>query len=765
MTNFFCVKSKLKHLGLILFLFMLSAGANAQTSVTGIVSDPSGPIPGVNVSLKGSKNGVATNFDGKYTITNVPSNAVLVFSFMGYKTQEVNVKGQSQINVKLEEEPNSLKEVVVIGYGTQRKEAVTGSVATIKGEIMREVPGANVTQALQGRIAGVTMSQTSSKPGAEMQIRIRGNRSLSADNNPLIVLDGVPFAGSIGDISPDNIKSIDILKDASATAIYGSRGANGVILISTNKGQNAKFTYNAFNGLKKNFAQFPMMDGPEFVAFRKAATAPDSTTPLYSNGIDESNNVNTNWQDLFFRTGVVTSHDVGVSNGTENGNYNFGVSYYKEEAVVPGQDYNRITLRGAVDQTIGSHFKFGFSTNNNYVVSNGNNMGLYGNLSSSPIANPYNADGTLKRTIKMPLDENWVYTRESVNSLGDKWIDQTRSYSSYNTIYSEVKIPGVEGLKYHLDLGGNFRTSNGGNYTGEGVFNINPTTVSTASISSSLSTNWTIQNLLTYDRTFGDGTFVTTYRGNWNKAGNTSATLNNANGLPVVPGGAILTFLNNENPSIVYTASTANIGAGVLAGRSDFVVAPRGISRIVYPGLWKLGPYRTDGGTGLGQPNAASTRPFNIAKLSELYLIAAEAAVMGATTQSGKSARELVNVLRARAGKWSWDNNGNVAKVVDNSAAMVAETPATIDINYILAERAREYYGEGYRWYDLVRTQKWNELAGSYQICGPAYGNHTPITVTRDIKPHHYLRPIPQGQIDAMVMTAEEKTAYQNPNY
>jgi hypothetical protein len=262
-----------------------------------------------------------------------------------------------------------------------------------------------------------------------------------------------------------------------------------------------------------------------------------------------------------------------------------------------------------------------------------------------------------------------------------------------------------------------------------------------------------------------DGTFVTTYRGNWNKAGNTSATLNNANGLPVAPGGAILTFLNDENSSIVYTPSTANIGAGVLPGRSDYVIAPSGISRIVYPGLWKLGPYRTDGGTGLGQPNAASTRPYNIAKLSELYLIAAEAAVMGATTQAGKSARELVNVLRARAGKWTWDNNGNVAKVVDNSAAMIAATPATIDINYILAERSREYYGEGYRWYDLVRTQKWNDFASSYQICGSSYGNHTPITVTRDIKSYHYLRPIPQSQIDAMVMTAEEKKAFQNPGY
>lgn len=266
-----------------------------------------------------------------------------------------------------------------------------------------------------------------------------------------------------------------------------------------------------------------------------------------------------------------------------------------------------------------------------------------------------------------------------------------------------------------------------------------------------------------------DGTFTTVYRGNWNKAGITTPTLNNANGLPVAPGGAILSFLNAENPAIVYATGNGPeggaVGAGVLAGRSDFVIAPSGISRIIYPGLWKLGTYRTDNGTGLGSPNGASTRPYNIAKLSELYLIAAEANVMGAAPQGGKSARELVNVLRARAGKWRFDNNGNVAKTADNSAAMIAATPATIDINYILAERSREYFGEGYRWYDLLRTQKWTELSSSYQICGPAYGNHTPLTVARDIKPYHYLRPIPQNQFDAMIMTDAEKAAYQNPGY
>ena len=268
-----------------------------------------------------------------------------------------------------------------------------------------------------------------------------------------------------------------------------------------------------------------------------------------------------------------------------------------------------------------------------------------------------------------------------------------------------------------------------------------------------------------------DGTFTTVYRGNWPKGYNppssAPASLVNANGLSIVPGDAVLSFLDNDDPAVVYPDGVggSNVGAGTLPGRADYVIAPSGISRIVYPGLWKLGPYRTDNGTGLGQPNAGSTRPFNIAKFSELYFVAAEAAVKGATVKAGKSARELINVIRARAGKWRWDNNGNKAKTVDNSATLTAATPATIDINYILAERSREYYGEGYRRFDLLRTQKWAELSSTYTICGTALGDHTPVTVTRTITPNLYLRPIPQGQIDAMDMSAAEKQAYQNPGY
>jgi starch-binding outer membrane protein, SusD/RagB family len=271
-----------------------------------------------------------------------------------------------------------------------------------------------------------------------------------------------------------------------------------------------------------------------------------------------------------------------------------------------------------------------------------------------------------------------------------------------------------------------------------------------------------------------DGTFSTVYRGNWPKGGTANTVLYNANDQAVRPGDPILSFLEDESQAggIVYPSGqrftgkvSNNVGAGRLPGRADYVISPRGISRIVFPGLWKMGVYRTDNGNGLGEPNTPSTRPFKIAKFSELYFIAAEAAVKGATTVAGKSARDLVNVIRARAGKWKFSNKNNAALVADNSAEMIAATPTTIDINYILTERSREYFGEGLRWFDLVRTQKWNELAASYEIGGTAYGNHTPQTFTRTIEPKHYLRPIPQGQLDAMEMTAEEKQVYQNPGY
>ncbi len=404
-----------------------------------------------------------------------------------------------QLTVTLLVETSALDEVVVVGYGTQRREAVTGSVASIGGDVLREVQSANFTQALQGRLPGVELTQTSSQPGGTMQIRIRGSRSLTASNDPLIVLDGIPFVGSINDINPNDIKSMDILKDASATAIYGSRGANGVILITTNRGQQgqpARVAYNSFTGMKQVFGEFPMMSGPDMVRLRQL------DIPYTSYGLDEAEDVDTDWQGLLYRTATMTSHDVSISSGTERGSYNFGGGYLLDQSVLPTQQFSRYALRGSVDQQVGNHFRFGFTTNNNYNFNEGNQVNVGGILRTSPLANPYNEDGSWKRTVRASIDEPWIYSREIIEGLKDQWLSETRAFASFNSLYGEVSIPWVEGLKLRANLGLDYRQSNGGGFTGQGVGSTNPTNPSAASVSNQHTYHWLVENLLTYDRTF-----------------------------------------------------------------------------------------------------------------------------------------------------------------------------------------------------------------------------------------------------------------------
>ncbi len=497
-----CRKPFLFIAALMLHLLVFSGKTFAQNiSVKGQVTHDNGlPVQRPSVLIKGTSNGVTGDDNGNFQIS-APGNATLVISAVDFTTLEVKVNNQTKLVITLVSVDKSLGEVVVVGYGTQRKEAITGSVASINGDKMREVPSANISQALQGRIAGVEMSQTSTRPGATMQIRVRGIRSLSADNNPLIVLDGIPFLGSIGDINPNDVKSIEILKDASATAIYGSRGANGVILVTTEKGsknRKPRINYSAYHGMQKVFAKYPMMDGPQFVALRTAAGQ-------YTNGQDESNEINTDWQDLFYKTGMVTDHNISLSGGTETGNYNFGGGYYLNQGVLPTQQYKRYSLRGSIDQQVGKYFRVGFTSYSNYNQSNGNQVGLYNTLSMTPISTPFNTDGTTKRSIRMILDNQYVYTEDVVEKLkdNDQWLNETRGFASYNAIYAEVKAPFLDGLKYRVNLGLDYIQSNNGAYTGQGVGDgLNPNTVSSASIDNRQTYHWTVENLLSYDHTF-----------------------------------------------------------------------------------------------------------------------------------------------------------------------------------------------------------------------------------------------------------------------
>jgi TonB-linked SusC/RagA family outer membrane protein len=497
-------KGSLQRLAVVL-CFLLAAGLQSMAqnrNVTGKVLNPAGePLSGATVTVSGSKTGTSAAADGTFTIS-VPPNGSIKISAVGFAEQVIRITSQTNLAITLQPSTNQLEQVVVVGYGTQRKEAVTGSVASINGSTLREVPSPNVTQALQGRLAGVEISQTSTRPGATMQILIRGTRSLSADNNPLIVLDGIPFMGSIGDINPNDIRNVDILKDASATAIYGSRGSNGVILITTNKGQRggkAKISYNGYYGIQKVFAKYPMMNGPEFVALRKAAGQ-------YTNGPDESDEINTDWQDLFYRDGAITDNNISVSGGTETGSYNFGLGYYQNQGVIPTQQYKRYSLRGSLDQQVGKYFRVGFNTNENFNLSEGNQVGLYNTLSMTPISSPYNADGTTKRSIQMIVDNQYVYTKDVVEKLkdNDQWINETRGFASYNAIYGEVKAPFLDGLKYRVNLGLDYIQSNNGAYTGQGVGDgLNPNTPSSASVDNRYTYHWTLENLLSYDKNFG----------------------------------------------------------------------------------------------------------------------------------------------------------------------------------------------------------------------------------------------------------------------
>lgn len=259
-----------------------------------------------------------------------------------------------------------------------------------------------------------------------------------------------------------------------------------------------------------------------------------------------------------------------------------------------------------------------------------------------------------------------------------------------------------------------------------------------------------------------DGTFVYVFLTNWERGGNKAEYVVGPNGAHIGKNEAFLVFLTEEDPSVEYNYDSGISMLGQSPNYDYFVVNPTGSSRLMYPKIWKLGPYRTNT-TGTGQPNASHSRPFNIAKFSEFYFIAAEAAVKGAT--GSKSARELINVLRARAGKWNYSVNWDKQVNADYSNELTAATPSTITIDYILDERMREYYGDGFRWFDLVRTQTWDKRAGKYTVCGTNKSDHTPVTYTREIEKYHYLRPIPKGQLDNMKMDDAAKEAYQNPGY
>ncbi|MCB0843864.1 MAG: SusC/RagA family TonB-linked outer membrane protein, partial [Bacteroidetes bacterium] len=499
---------KRRPLGLIvLALFMCQSIFAQEITVSGSVSSKDGgPLIGASVLIKGTATGVLTDDAGRYSLS-APSSGTLVFRYTGFDPQEVAINNQTTINVVMTG-GLTLEEIVVIGYGTQNKESVTGSVVSIKGDDLNQVQVSNFQEALQGRAAGVDISSTSTRPGASPQVRIRGVRSLSANNDPLIVLNGIPFSGGLSDINSNDIASLDILKDASATAIYGSRGANGVIIITTKtgrKGQKPQINYDAYYGTKEVFAKYPLMNAAQLIQMRADVAANNGGVPIYGLGGDESLSNDTDWQDLLYGSGMQSSQDLSIQGGSETGSYNIGLGHFQETSVVPGDAFRRYSLRAQVDQEIGDYFRVGLNSVSNFNITN-SIVGIGGALAASPLLSPYDAEGNFLESVRLQTeaDDAWIPTRDEIERIGEGRVNEQLDFGTYNNLYAEVNAPWIDGLKYRINIGLNFRNSRDGNFTGKGVFSYNTENPSSASYGSSITKDWVIEHQLIYDKTIAD---------------------------------------------------------------------------------------------------------------------------------------------------------------------------------------------------------------------------------------------------------------------
>ncbi|MDR1372303.1 MAG: TonB-dependent receptor [Dysgonamonadaceae bacterium] len=486
-------------------LFLIPSCMFAQTgrvTVKGQVTFNGEPLSGVTVLVQGANMYAMTDDGGNYTITAVDQNSVLVFSFIGYKTVNETVGTRSIINVTMEEDVQELEQTVVVGYGTQRKSDVTGAIASVSEGTLREVPVSNISQAMQGRIAGVMIQQTGTSPGKGSQIRIRGNRSLSADDDPLIIVDGIPFHGTLNDLAPDAIKSIDILKDASSTAIYGSRGANGVILITTFRsvGQTKpQITYNAYYGIGSVAKKYEVFNAAEFVKYREISGYQSSDPWLPQEMQYFETGRSYDWQDELYQSSMVTNHDLNFRAGSDVISGNLGITYYNETSPIPGQEFTRYALRGNLDMKMTKWLKVGLSTQNSFGFRDGEGVdiiALKGLVNFSPMVNPYDEDGNIIAKPLAPREDGYNPLLIKNEKL---WTQERQTFMSHNAIYAEVQI--LPELKYRANLGFFYLHNQYGTYYASGT-PFRDGSLSTASLSNTNVHGYTLENLLYYDKTF-----------------------------------------------------------------------------------------------------------------------------------------------------------------------------------------------------------------------------------------------------------------------
>lgn len=543
--------NKLNQISRFMFLAMLlmcATFAYAQSKVNGRVADTSGePIIGASVMVQGTSNGGVTDINGNFTINNVPAKAILKVSYVGYVSQSVPVNGRSSINVVMKADALNLEEVVVVGYGVQRKTDVTGAMTRVSGEDLNTKPVSNAFEALQGKAAGVDIT-SNQRPGELGKIRIRGNRSLNATNEPLYVVDGVPLnSGGIETINPRDIEAIDILKDASSTAIYGSRGANGVILVTTKRGQEGKMTLNYSGSVtfEKLIDKSPAMSASDYITWRRWAyhNQPNTTNPrgdepnydkdqAYFSGDaaalanvnrgwnedktvwDGSKVIDTDWTDMVTQTGITQEHTLSASGGTKDVKGFFSFGYLNNEGTQKGQEYERYSVAASIDIQAKPWLKMGASINGAWSEQD-YGYSRTGQSSSSGPTDIYGAAKAIPR-YTVPYDEDGDIILQpggsatNVYTVVDEWKKSTENRQTFRALgsffaqadFGKIWEP-LEGLSYKIQFGPDFRHYRRGLFI-DATSAVRMGSKNMAQRHDHRYFSWTLDNMIMYNKKFND---------------------------------------------------------------------------------------------------------------------------------------------------------------------------------------------------------------------------------------------------------------------
>ena len=500
--------------------YVSSSTQQNTRKITGIIKDQSGePVIGANIVEKGTTNGTITDIDGQYSLE-VGSNSILVVSYIGYITQEIPVGKNNTLDVLLREDTETLDEVIVIGYGTTKRKDFTGSVSSVKLENspIALSPNLNALESLKGNVSGLDIGATNSA-GGEPSMQMRGQKSISGSNDPLIVVDGVIFMGSINDINPNDIASYDVLKDATSAAAYGSRSANGVIIITTKRGKTGKpvVTFNATGSMQTWQNKPDLMKGEQWL---ESVMARNNSSDLSWLKPQELANMEAgreiNWLDASTRTGWVQDYQVAVSGAGEKMNYYLSAAYSDNQGVVIGDDYNRITALAKINTDITSWLQIGVDA----AFTKSDYSGVGANIGEATQTSPY---GVMYRNESEKLLEKYPYTQSRVNALWntDKSVRDNKDIRNNfrANAYAVVKLPWVEGLSYRFNYAGNLSKNQSGDFYYEGYFvkegayddetRYSPATLQSllasanGKINNNTTDSWVIDNILNYKNTFG----------------------------------------------------------------------------------------------------------------------------------------------------------------------------------------------------------------------------------------------------------------------